>query len=820
MLLLPYDLLSGTYLKPHLTLCETDKSKICQLDTTSMKGTFKFNSYDELSFTVGRTYTNMNTGETQVNPFYDKIEGLRLVYLDGFGYFEIQEPEISSDGIKEVKNVTAYGYEYTLAQKYLEGFKVNTGEVDSMEVVNATGNTIVPIVFYRPEKPELSLLHLVLEKIYGWSIGHVDSSLATMSRTFDVSRVSVYDFLVQDLCESFNCFIVFDTINNTINFYAESLVSKFIADGMTQSFIITPSPYKDIGSVSIDGYKVSPSSYTYDPNTGVLTFLYITPADRSFIEVTDGAQAQWITDVYVTFDNLAQNITINYSADDIKTVLTIKGADDLDIREVNMGLPYLTDVSYYYSLDWMGQDLYDAYTKYLQNYNTYQIEYQELSEKMLGVQNKITHEKQRLSLVYEEAPDVDETTVGTYFIRGGTEPNFYYTQVSLPEEYNANVVYYKLPSVSLNETIVHNLYEALRVYFDSKDQKDVSAIEALYNQEGQKNPFGFMTNYTIEQLVDELKSATTLDQKDSAILIFLDEMWDQVGLTPLEQIYYKQYKIIQDTNIEAGWDDESNVNYWNYYPVTLILESLDTEISQRKEIIEKLEAEYNALQAQSNEIMQNVMVDVAFKKFFKEQGLSDKDAETKTMKALIRLSAFLREDEYTDSNFAQTDTDTIATLMQTKKELMESGRIELSKLCEPKLSFSMDIANIYAIPGFKAITQQFQLGNLINVELRKDYIKRARLLQVDINFDDFSDFSCEFGELTNIKTPSSIHADLLSTALSAGKSVASNSSYWSQGADMVTSLALQIQQGLLDASTVIKAIDGNQGVSIDRFGIK
>ena len=50
--------------------------------------------------------------------------------------------------------------------------------------------------------------------------------------------------------------------------------------------------------------------------------------------------------------------------------------------------------------------------------------------------------------------------------------------------------------------------------------------------------------------------------------------------------------------------------------------------------------------------------------------------------------------------------------------------------------------------------------------------------------------------------------------------VASNSSYWQQGTDTVTNLALKIQQGLLDATTVIKAIDGNQGVEIDKYGIK
>ena len=111
-------------------------------------------------------------------------------------------------------------------------------------------------------------------------------------------------------------------------------------------------------------------------------------------------------------------------------------------------------------------------------------------------------------------------------------------------------------------------------------------------------------------------------------------------------------------------------------------------------------------------------------------------------------------------------------------------------------------------------------GVKIDVTLVKYYIKQSRLLQIDINFDDFSDFSVEFGELTSLRTQSDIHADLLSKAISAGKSVASSSNYWTKGADKATSTDLKIQQGLLDATTQIKAMDGEQGIIIDKYGIK
>ena len=788
---LPQDLLSKAYIKPNLYLCETDKTQICRLETTDTSGAFKFNSYSELEFTVGRTYIDMITGDTKVNPFYDKIEALRLVNLNGFGYFEIQDPEIASNGLKEEKIITAYSLEYSLSQKYIENLNVNTGELDSIEVIYSEDGKITPVTLYNQNNKHLSLLHIILEKAYGWSIGHVDDSLKTMSRTFEISRTSIYDFIMNDICDKFNCYVVFDTINNKINFYAESLITKFIGDGVTTSFILT-NPYDSLSTVTLDTYKTT--AYVYNNETGEITF-EIPPANGARIEVTDGSQEQWTTDVYVTFDNLAQEVNISYSADDIKTVLTVKGADDFNIREVNMGLPYIVDLSYYYTVDWMGQDLYDAYTKYLQLCNSKQEQYASNSKEMLEIDNYIAYETQRLSLQYSIA-EVNINTVGTYYIRGGNAPNYYYIEVKLPGDYNANVEhYYTLSGNDLNETKFSNFYKAIQNYFVSGDSKTVTDIDNLAEE------FAFMETYTILYLSDALSKASNLDDKNTAINNFLGELWNQLGLTPLKSLYYNPYKELQANNIDAGWNDTSNENYWRYYPVTLVLSSLETAIDIRQRTIDEYNNQYADLQNGNSQISNELLMTNNF-----------------TTNQLIRLNAFLREDEYTDDNFAENESDSIETIMQLKQELLECGRIELAKLCEPKLEFSMDMANIYALDEFKPIIHQFQLGNLINVAIRKDYVKKARLLQVNINFEDFSDFSCEFGELTNLRTQSSIHADLLANALTAGKSVASNASYWDRGADLATATDLKIQQGLLDATNGLYS--SSQGVIIDKNGIR
>ena len=236
--------LFGTYVKPKIFLCETDKQKIGVLNTTDTKVSLKFNTYSELSFNIDRTYIDILTGNKNTNLFYDRIEHPRLILLDNIGYFQIQDPDMSSDGFRESKTIVAYSSEYALSQKYITDLHVNTGEVDSVEVIYAeeigTPDVIEPVVFYNEANPRLSLLHLALEGIYGWKIGHIDDSLKTLARSFDIDRQSVYDFLMNDVCDKCNCYIIFDTLKNEINIYAEAMSAKFIGDGRTKTFTVSP----------------------------------------------------------------------------------------------------------------------------------------------------------------------------------------------------------------------------------------------------------------------------------------------------------------------------------------------------------------------------------------------------------------------------------------------------------------------------------------------------------------------------------------------------------------------------------------------------
>ena len=865
---LPKNLFTGTYTKPKIFLCETDKQKIGVLNTTDTKVSLKFNTYSELSFNIDRTYIDILTGNKNTNLFYDRIEHPRLILLDNIGYFQIQAPDMSSDGFRESKTITAYSSEYALSQKYITDLHINTGEVDSIEVIYAeeigTPDLIKPVVFYDEANPRLSLLHLVLEGVHGWKIGHIDDSLKTLARSFDVDRQSVYDFLMNDVCNRCNCYIIFDTLKNEINIYAEAMSAKFIGDGRTKTFTVSP-PFYKIETVSIDGYKTT--QWEYNKKTGVLTFKSA-PKNGTNIEVVDGGLTEWETDVFVTYENLAKEMEVSYNADDIKTQLTVTYGDDLDIREINMGLPYITDLSYFYTVDWMGQELYDAYTAYLKKVQTSQTQYTKNSQEMLEISDQQYFEEQRLSMEYSVAT-VDSNTIGTYYVRDYSNGSYFFKEVTLPDDYNAYTTYYQFDGVKLTSEKVNDLYMAIRDNFMNQSVEKINELT---------DAFKFMEDsyYDIEYLAKYLVGNLTLQQKKTYVMNFLKEMWNQVGRTPLKSVYQATFKTLQSTNIDWAQehkDPDGNVTYhenypW-YYAILLFLESIDIAIADRDAKIDRMQQAYDALQAKNIEISNDLLMERNF-----------------TESQLIRLSAFIKEDELHIDDIIETEYDTLEDSFKVKQDAMEAGRIELSKRCQPQLQFSMTMANIYAIPGFEPIIHQFQPGKVIKIGLRietktaeftgdgvrkqfviappfynvktvsidgvettnwkydketgiltstswsapksgacikvigeNNYIKQSRLLQVNMNLDDLSDFQAQFGELADLRSQSDIHADLLAQAIQAGKSVASSQDNWNAGLDMAVSTDIKIQQGLLDATTVLKSMDDDQGVEIDKYGI-
>ena len=129
---IPKDIFDNPH-PPQIFLCTTGKKIIGELPAYDVRLDGKWNAYSELTFSIDRLYTDILIGKTKIHPLFDKAEALRKVYVKNIGYFVIQDPDtVYSD--KDSKNLVCFSSEYETGTKYLENFRVNTGDVDSKEV--------------------------------------------------------------------------------------------------------------------------------------------------------------------------------------------------------------------------------------------------------------------------------------------------------------------------------------------------------------------------------------------------------------------------------------------------------------------------------------------------------------------------------------------------------------------------------------------------------------------------------------------------------------------------------------------------------------
>lgn len=418
-LFLPKDIFNN-YRPPRLFLCTTGGKRMQELQYYEGSLNAKWNAYSELSFSIDRTYLDVLTGEIKVHPAFDKAESLRLTEVENIGFFILQDTD-DTLGDKDSKSLSAFSAEYSCSSKYLENFYINTGMEDSKEVIylsteygdgytldennlyklasgeydpyisyyimeytdtdkyeykqadideteyknylNKHTDEYPPhqklyvksypnVQFYNPNKKGLSLLHLAFEKIPDWKIGNVDVNLWRKERKFEVDRTDVYSFLTQDIVDTFNCVVSWNTLDKTVDFYEEA------DDGLT--------------------------------------------ADNQILD-------RWQTDVYISKENLTNEIQIKVSGDNIKTQLKVSGGEDLSISEVNLGKNYILNLDYYHNEDWMEPDLMETYDDYLEAVKYYSPIYEDTVQGWLTAQKEYNH------LMHNIAVETSIVLVGDVF---------------------------------------------------------------------------------------------------------------------------------------------------------------------------------------------------------------------------------------------------------------------------------------------------------------------------------------------------------------------------------------------------------------------
>jgi len=219
---------------PNFYLSNPDGTALYNLGTIKdRKFELRFNSLSTFSFTAPAQINGVDID------YYNFLEYRRLVNVENIGVFMITDISTEGEGIKETKSIVCKSLEVIFNYKKLSLFQ-------------GTYN------FYDIYNPQGTLLHELLSYVPGWGLGTIDPALLGVYRSFDVTDKTLYDFMVNEVSQTFQCVFVFDSINKTVSAYslpnATTTSDIFISfDNLMKSFTITESTNELVTAMNVIG---------------------------------------------------------------------------------------------------------------------------------------------------------------------------------------------------------------------------------------------------------------------------------------------------------------------------------------------------------------------------------------------------------------------------------------------------------------------------------------------------------------------------------------------------------------------------------------
>lgn len=780
---------------PELLLMTKDFQKIGKLgEYTNWNVSVLGNSVDEISFDVAKYV------DGKKNPLWDKITDLKVVEVMKYGRFEISVTY--TDNTKTVKSVHGYSLETELAQLYLNDFHVNDDDAMTMEMTeynkddfDKDGN-FIPTVFYNPDDKNHSLLHRVIaDKAPHWDIGYVTPYISLdddytieqstqFQRTFTADGTSIYDFLTQDVAEQANVVFIFDTIHRLINCYS-------LSNGLDEN------------------------------------------GDLKYIAIGSD------TNVYISKENLAQEIVLESNKDEIKNCFRIKGGDDTInayVRAINV-----TGSNYIYKFDKFQQE--DMPKELIVRLNEYQKEieirrpqYQKTVEELFKAYDRKSELES--SMMPGNADDSVDKWIAT------TAKEMY---DSIKQQLIDNKVgVFKLSDYNKNYFIgVSNNVEAMaNIYNDSRFTLKMMSDKCSYDP----TTATWTGNFTLTKVDDESDYyPKTEGQKDQTFSVSI------VG-EENEGLFIKQ-KIMRKLNSQGILDIDEDIykylseneeftdekrkevyDYFNQYSLARLksfrdgydacistlqdsnIVSTDTNknlIYDRYRTLLDITSElYNLRQSQVDKQI-NLISDIQNKQAEIQSGL---DLETFLGVELYNIMCmYRREDTYENSNYV-SDSLSDSECLKKAQELVDIATKELNKACVVQRTISATLNNIFAIPEFEPLWDSFQLYNYIRIRTDDELLK-LRIIGVEVSGDTTSDFSVTFADkIESVDGTTSDTKSILDQAQSMATSYNSTVVQAKQGKNAKNIFTDIYNNGLNAANAMIKT-DDSESVTISSGGI-
>ena len=696
-----------------IVLCTRDYRKLGQLTgATNVHYKDSDNSANVLSFTLtrnnlvtinGNTVDDIKLYQKIKKALWEQVEDFKVVWIKETNeYFEIKVS--INDGLGTSKSITGTPIPEAELSQVLITAEINTESDIARDDYEIT-------VFYDEQNQNASLLHRLFQKAPGYTIKYVDDSLKRLQRMFSISDSYLYDLLVGECSEQFNCVFKFDSSDRSVSVYDLYTVCQDCGER---------GDYLDVC-----------------PNCGGKNL-------KSYGEDTT---------IYIDKNNLTDNITCEVNTDNVKNCFKLVAGDEYmtaTIRNLNpSGSDYIYHIPEYLKKD-MSSGLVERLDMYDTLYNSRVTEYEQLTEEVYELIDQITYlesgmmptienakvtastEAEKLTVMnlsplglYPFATSTSLATVNsalknyakvyikTSYVKLEVESDAIYSYIGIDDEgfeYGTWYGRFKVINYSDEEDVAYSDYITIKVHGNYQEFLEQKVMKQMSQDDEDNSVFDVLS---IEELED-FKSTLTL--------------YGLNRLDSFENAIQGALNVLMTEDQASEEADLYDVLYTPYYEKLLACKE---EKAVRQSSIDELQAQLNEKEGQRTVIQK----ELDFESFLGEY--------------YVEFSSYRRETVYSNENYICTGLSN-AEIIAHAKQFIEVAKEELIKSCEQQITITATLYNLLLIPEFASLVDKFETGNWLRICV-DGVLYRLRLLDYEINYDDLNNLNVTFSNAQKIK---------------------------------------------------------------------
>lgn len=274
--------------------------------------------------------------------------------------------------------------------------------------------------------------------------------------------------------------------------------------------------------------------------------------------------------------------------------------------------------------------------------------------------------------------------------------------------------------------------------------------------------------------------------------------WSEYGLVGLKakaSTYKENMSVLTDV---ISHDTTAKQQYDNY---NSLWNAVTSEITVRQNQISTKETQISAKKTEANSYVVNI-IDVLGENLY------------------LELQPFLKEDNFCDDSFIATESMTDNEILAMKQSLYDHAVNELNRVCFPQFDMTVDSVNFPVLAKYKNWTKQLELGDIITIKYSDDIYIEARLLRMELDWEDFTNFKLTFSSKTSLDDGWFELEEMKKLAERSSSTLDYRTGGWNEASKQANSAYNSALQDYLDLSMKQIISNGvNQEVEIDSTGM-